>query len=278
MPGYKPAWRRQRASQNAIVRILVIASFALDANSASALPVRALTHIYILQAPLEWSTDHWIALALGVIAVDLFVFAYQYRKQSIQDREALRNGLAALSDGVNRLSTTLTESLKQFSKSNSTPNEITPASIPEPNVVTGPIPVKEKTSLPASTLDGKSDIVADYTRSRSSRNLWREFEARYSCERFDCNNVREHAQRPTEPLRFESSSGGAYLAARSDISFLVFPSFAANPLQLRHDAAMDEVFDFPGATNSTLLRVAEPAIFMRQGQQWFLHSKGRLEE
>jgi hypothetical protein len=183
-----------------------------------------------------------------------------------------RGEISALMERVSRLS----ESINQLS-----PKLLAPKS-PElqPKVETEPNPEPVKTPSTATAAGRKQDVLAEYHDSRRKKNLWMEFENRYSCERFACTNVREHADRPDVPLRFETSSGGAYLAARVDSPgrFMVFPFFAANPSQLRRDGAMDEVFDFPENVGSASFQVAEPAIFTRRRQEWFLKSKGRLEE
>jgi hypothetical protein len=122
-------------------------------------------------------------------------------------------------------------------------------------------------------------LTHDYERTRFSRGAWKDFESRYACERFECTNVRERASHPEQPIRFETSPSGVYLAVAADAGkHFVFPFFSASPAQLYHDGAMSEVYDFPPGSPSGPLRVSQPAVFTRTDRQWFLRSRGRLEE
>jgi hypothetical protein len=156
----------------------------------------------------------------------------------------------------------------------------------EPRAATSPVkaPVSKDDSLDGGRSASPPDnelarLIDDYERTRPSRSAWKEFEARYSCERFECTNVRERISRPEEPPHFETSPGGVYLAVSAGGGkHFVFPFFSASPLQLYHDGAMSEVYDFPSSSRGGTLRVSKPAVFTHADRQWFLQTRGRLEE
>jgi hypothetical protein len=186
------------------------------------------------------------------------------------DDSGLRCEIAALRKDVERVS-------QQLMKLNDGRVADSDRELPQGTFLTD-LPQREVVPHPAPpTQNGVAALVQEYQRSRSSRASWKDFEARHACERFECTNVRERLSKPEDQPRFETSTSGAYLAIPEGGKYFVFPFFSANPMQLYHDGAMSEVYEFPEPHGSAPLQVRQPAVFTRRDRQWFLQARGRLD-